>query len=137
MWGTSRKEKVLPTFTHNWLLLANHEERHGRFREDMSHLPSSSQFDYTHPTNLQNMTTPWPFHTWELDLIGPIGPASGGHILILVATEYFSKWVEAIPLRKATGTAVANFIREHIITSFGIPYKLISDNGTPFINKDV
>jgi hypothetical protein len=92
---------------------------------------------HTHPTNLQNMTTPWPFHTWGLDLIGPIGPASGGHIWILVATEYFSKWVEAIPLRKGTGAALANFIREHIITHFGIPYKLISDNGTPFINKDV
>jgi hypothetical protein len=49
-----------------------------------------------------------------------------------VATKYFTKWV-----RKATGVAVANFIREHIITRFGIPYKLISDNGTPFINKDV
>uniref|UniRef100_A0A2N9H7Y4 RNA-directed DNA polymerase n=1 Tax=Fagus sylvatica TaxID=28930 RepID=A0A2N9H7Y4_FAGSY len=71
------------------------------------------------------------------DLIGPINPASGGYIWILVATEYFTKWVEAIPLRKATGAAVANFIREHIITRFGIPYKLITDNGTPFINKDV
>ena len=54
-----------------------------------------------------------------------------------MATEYFTKWVEAIPLRKATDASVANFIREHIITRFGIPYKLISDNGTPFINKDV
>uniref|UniRef100_A0A2N9GBJ4 Integrase catalytic domain-containing protein n=1 Tax=Fagus sylvatica TaxID=28930 RepID=A0A2N9GBJ4_FAGSY len=70
-------------------------------------------------------------------LIGPINPASGGYIWILVATEYFTKWVEAIPLRKATGAAVANFIREHIITRFGILYKLITDNGTPFINKDV
>uniref|UniRef100_A0A2N9GIL0 RNA-directed DNA polymerase n=1 Tax=Fagus sylvatica TaxID=28930 RepID=A0A2N9GIL0_FAGSY len=92
---------------------------------------------HTHPTSLQNMATPWPFHTWGLDLIGPINPASGGCIWILVATEYFTKWVEAIPLRKATGAAVANFIREHIITRFGIPYKLITDNGTPFINKDV
>uniref|UniRef100_A0A2N9F794 RNA-directed DNA polymerase n=1 Tax=Fagus sylvatica TaxID=28930 RepID=A0A2N9F794_FAGSY len=91
----------------------------------------------SHPTGLQNMTTPWPFHTWGLDLIGPINPASGGCIWILVATEYFTKWVEAIPLRKATGAAVANFIREHIITRFGIPYKLVTDNGTPFINKDV
>jgi ribonuclease HI len=92
---------------------------------------------HTHPTNLQNMATPWPFHTWGLDLIGPINPPSGGYIWILVATKYFTKWVEAIPLRKATGTAVANFIREHIITRFGIPHKIISDNGTPFVNKDV
>uniref|UniRef100_A0A2N9EK87 Integrase catalytic domain-containing protein n=1 Tax=Fagus sylvatica TaxID=28930 RepID=A0A2N9EK87_FAGSY len=91
---------------------------------------------HTHPTSLQNMATPWPFHTWGLDLIGPINPSSGGCIWILVATEYFTKWVEAIPLRKATGAAVANFIREHIITRFGIPHKIISDNGTPFVNKN-
>ena len=54
-----------------------------------------------------------------------------------MATEYFTKWVEAIPLRKETSAAVANFIREHIVTHFGKPYKLISDNGTPFINKVV
>ena len=40
-------------------------------------------------------------------------------------------------MKKATGAAVANFIRKHIITGFGIPKRLISDNGTPFINKDM
>ena len=54
-----------------------------------------------------------------------------------MATEYFIKWVEAIPLKKATGAAIANFIREHIICRFGIPHKIVTDNGTPFINKDV
>ena len=73
----------------------------------------------------------------SLDLIGPINPPSNGYIWILVATEYFIKWVEAIHLKKATGAAVANFIRNHIITRFGIPRRLISDNGTPFINKDM
>ncbi|XP_075665045.1 uncharacterized protein LOC142634639 [Castanea sativa] len=48
-----------------------------------------------------------------------------------------SQWVEAIPLKKATGAAVANFIQEHIITRFGISRRLISDNGIPFINKDM
>ena len=40
-------------------------------------------------------------------------------------------------MKKATGAAVTNFIRNHIITRFGIPRRLISDNGTPFINKDM
>ena len=53
---------------------------------------------HTHPTSLQNMVTPWPFHTWGLEFIGPINPASGGYIWILAANEYFTKWVEAIPL---------------------------------------
>ena len=40
-------------------------------------------------------------------------------------------------MKKATGAVMANFIREHIIIRFGIPKRLISDNGTPFINKDM
>jgi hypothetical protein len=92
---------------------------------------------HTHPTSLQNMAAPWPFQIWGLDLIGLINPASSGHIWILVATDYFTKWEETIPLRKAIGAAVENFMREHIITRFGIPYKLICDNDTPFVNKDV
>ena len=40
-------------------------------------------------------------------------------------------------MKKATGATIANFIREHIITRFGIPKRLINDNGTPFINKDM
>ena len=92
---------------------------------------------HTHPNVLQDMTTPWPFHTWGLDLIGPINAPSNGHTWILTATKYFTKWVKAIPLKKATKAAVANFIREHIITQFGIPRRLINDNGTPFINRDM
>ena len=83
------------------------------------------------------MATPWPFHTWGLDLIRPINPPSNGHIRILAATEYFTKWVKVIPLKKTTGAAVANFIQEHIITEFRIPRKLISNNGIPFINRDM
>ena len=52
-------------------------------------------------------------------------------------TKHFTKWVEAIPLKKATGVAISNFICKHIITWFGVPTNLISDNGTPFVNKDV
>ena len=40
-------------------------------------------------------------------------------------------------MKKAIGAAIANFVRGHIITRFGIPRRLISDNRTPFINKDM
>ncbi|KAI5323363.1 hypothetical protein L3X38_032435 [Prunus dulcis] len=60
-----------------------------------------------------------------------------GYIWILTATEYFTKWVEAIPLQKATGAIVSNFIREYIVCRFGIPYKMVTNNGTPFVNKQV
>ena len=83
------------------------------------------------------MTTTWAFHTWGPDLIGLVNSPSNRHIWILAVTEYFTKCVEAIPLKKATIAAVTNFIREHTITCFGIPTRLIIDNGTLFINKDM
>ncbi|KAM1702335.1 hypothetical protein ACFXTN_025481 [Malus domestica] len=45
-------------------------------------------------TLLQDMRTPWSFHTWRLDLIGTINSTSEGHLWILIATESFTKWVE-------------------------------------------
>ncbi|XP_021810934.1 protein NYNRIN-like [Prunus avium] len=87
------------------------------------------------PMLLQDMRTPWPFHIWGLDLIRTIHPPSDGYMWILTATEYFTKWVEAVPLRKAVGAAIANFIREYIVCRFGIPYKIVTNNGTPFVNK--
>ena len=70
-------------------------------------------------------------------MVGPVNPPSRGYIWILVVTEYFTKWAEAVPLRKATRGAVANFIKEKIIVRFGVPHRIISDNGTPFVNSDV
>ena len=70
-------------------------------------------------------------------MVGPVNPPSREYIWILVAIEYFTKWAEAVPLRKVTGGAVANFIKEDIIITFGVPHKIISDNDTPFVNNDV
>ena len=69
--------------------------------------------------------------------MGPVNLPSHGYIRILVATEYFTKWEEAIPLSKAVGGAVVNFIKENIIVRFGVPYRIVSDNGTPFVNREV
>ncbi|KAF7152592.1 hypothetical protein RHSIM_Rhsim01G0144000 [Rhododendron simsii] len=87
--------------------------------------------------DLRAIGTPWPFHTWGMDLIGPINPPSRGNIWTLTATELYTKWVEAVPLKRVTGVAVSNFIREHIICRFGIPKVILSDNGTPFVNRQV
>ena len=40
-------------------------------------------------------------------------------------------------MKKATGSSVANFLREIIVCRFGVPSKIIFDNDTPFLNKDV
>ena len=48
------------------------------------------------------VTSPWPFPMWALDFMGVINPPSSeGHKFILVFIEYYTKWVEAIPLKIA------------------------------------
>jgi len=65
---------------------------------------------------------PWSFRGWVIDLIGQIyPPSSKGHKYILVATDYFTKWVEAIPLKKVTSANMIDFVKEHIVYRFGIP----------------
>jgi len=59
---------------------------------------------------------PWPFRGCAIDLIGQIyPPSSRGHKFIFVATDYFTKWVEAIPLKKVTSANMIDFVKEHII----------------------
>ena len=48
---------------------------------------------------------------------------------LIVATDYNTKWVEAIATKKIEQTDVWNFIWEHIITRSGVPHTLVTDNG--------
>ena len=51
----------------------------------------------------------------------------------LMAVEYFTKWAEAIAVPRQTGECVAQFLKEYIICRFGLPQKIIIDNGLPFL----
>ncbi|KAI5335375.1 hypothetical protein L3X38_025508 [Prunus dulcis] len=77
---------------------------------------------------------PWPFRRWAMDLIGKIYPASSKqHCFIIVATYYFSKWVEAKPVKSTTSQEIITFIEEQIIQRFGIPESITTDRGSSFI----
>ena len=56
---------------------------------------------------------------------------------MLVAMDYFTKWIEAVPLKNMTHKEVIEFITEHIIHRFGIPQTLTTDQGTSFVSKEV
>ena len=80
---------------------------------------------------------PWPFRGWGIDLIGQIFPSSSrGHKFVLVATDYFTKWVEAIPLKETSSANVIEFIKEHIIYRFGISQSITTDQGKMFTSKE-
>jgi transposase InsO family protein len=54
-----------------------------------------------------------------------------------MATEYFTKWVEAIPMTYITGKQISKFILNYLICRYSIPQTIILDNGTPFKKQDV
>jgi hypothetical protein len=64
-------------------------------------------------------------------------PSSKGHQFMLVATDYFTKWTEVVPLKNMTHKEVIEFITEHIIHRFGIPQTLTIDQETSFMSKEV
>ncbi|KAL0313021.1 UNVERIFIED_CONTAM: hypothetical protein Sradi_5701400 [Sesamum radiatum] len=61
------------------------------------------------------------FDTWGLDVVGPMTKSFGGQLYILAATDYFSKWAEAVPLKEAKKEDVADFIRTNIIYRYRVP----------------
>ncbi|KAK1614114.1 hypothetical protein QYE76_019631 [Lolium multiflorum] len=80
---------------------------------------------------------PWPFRGWGMDMIGKIHPASSKkHEWILAITDYFTKWVEAVPMKKVKSEDVIKFVKEHVIHRFGIPQTITTDGGSVFVSKE-
>ena len=80
---------------------------------------------------------PWPFRGWGIDMIGQINPPSGkGHKFILVAIDYFTKRVEAVPLKKVDSGDAIQFVKEYIIYRFGVPQTITTDQGSIFVSDE-
>ncbi|KAL0286982.1 UNVERIFIED_CONTAM: hypothetical protein Sradi_7134700 [Sesamum radiatum] len=73
------------------------------------------------PEPLHPTVASWPFDAWGLDVVGLMTKSSGGHLYILAATDCFSKWAEAVPLKEVKKENVTNFIRTNIIYRYGVP----------------
>ena len=79
------------------------------------------------------------FDKWAIDFVGPINPPGKrtGARYIITATEYLTRWVEAREVKDCSETTAGRFIFDDIITRFGCPKILMSDQRTNFINKIV
>jgi transposase InsO family protein len=85
------------------------------------------------PLPLKPISVEAPFRQWGLDFIGEIhSQSSAQHKWILIAIDYFTKWIEAVPTRQATYTVIIQFMENNILSRFGCPIKIITDNATTF-----
>ena len=62
-------------------------------------------------------------------------PPSFGKLYILLAMDYVSKWVEAIACLRNDANPIVGFIQKNILSRFGAPKTIISDEGNHFSNK--
>ena len=74
------------------------------------------------------------FYVWGIDFMGPF-PSSFGNMYILLAVDYVSKWVEATVCLRNDAITVVGFIQRNILSIFGAPRTIISDEGSHFANK--
>jgi len=80
---------------------------------------------------IQTIPSSWPFACWGLDMIGPFKLAPGNFKFFFVLIDKFSKWIEYMPLVKATSEKAVEFLNQ-IIHRYGVPNNIITDLGTQF-----
>ena len=84
---------------------------------------------------LNPLSNPYPFAQWGLDIVGHFPKVIGNKKYVLVGTDYFTKWIEAETLANIRDVDVKRFIWKSIVTRFGVPHTLISDNGLQFDSR--
>ncbi|GJZ30414.1 reverse transcriptase domain-containing protein [Tanacetum coccineum] len=102
---------------------------------------------------LTSITSPWPFYKWRIDIAGPFPEGPGKVKFLIVAIDYFTKWIEAKPVATITDNQIKKFVWDNIVCrnkskvgckkqeldgrtpscSMGTPHNDKSSNGdTPF-----
>ncbi|GKE10161.1 reverse transcriptase domain-containing protein, partial [Tanacetum coccineum] len=75
---------------------------------------------------------PWPFYKWGIDIAGPFLEGPGKVKFLIVAVDYFTKWIEAKPVATLTGNHIKKFMWDNIVCRFRLPGDIILDNGKQF-----
>ncbi|XP_057791067.1 uncharacterized protein LOC131008192 [Salvia miltiorrhiza] len=78
-----------------------------------------------------------PFDKWGIDIVGKLPTVPGGKCFLIVAVDYFSKWVEAEAVAKIDEVTVERFIWRNICCRFGVPRIIVSNNGTQFTRQRI
>ena len=79
------------------------------------------------------------FDKWAIDFVGLINPPGKkiGLRYIITATDYLTRWAEMKSVKDCSVATTSQFIFENIITRFGCPTILMSDQGTHFLNQTI
>ena len=100
---------------------------------DARHIKKHGPLPKLPTAELSSIIKPWRFKGWAIDLIGKVRPTSKKkNCFVIVATDYFTKWVEAKAYKDVTKYDVIKFIKQTIVHQFGLPQNITVDNGIAF-----
>lgn len=113
-------------------------------RQDVFNYATSCHICQTAKTPRRRLRAPlgqqpqvWaPFQRIAIDLLA-LSPTPRGHHHVLVVVDAFTRWVELFPLKDTTAPTIARLLYDNIISRFGCPKYLLSDNGPEFSNQVV
>jgi len=108
-----------------------------RYAQRCKQCQQHADWHKTPPEKLRSIYSPWPFHTWGIDILGPFPLAVRQMKYLVVAIEYFTKWIEAEPVAQITTHKVQHFVWKNIVCCFGVPRRLVSENGTQFASQQL
>ena len=69
-----------------------------------------------------------------MDILGPFPRAAGGYRFLYVAIDKFTKWAEVEPVRAIPAGSAVKFI-QGLVRRFGVPSRIITDNGSQFTSN--
>ena len=73
-----------------------------------------------------------PMEITAMDILGPFPETANGNKYILVFSDYFTRWPEAYAIKNQTAEIIAQIFVEHIVFRYGVPKKLLTDQGANF-----
>ena len=82
-----------------------------------------------------SVPTSTPFEVVGIDLLGPFNQTLKGNRHILVFTDHFTKWVEAVAIKRQDAKTIAKHFVEEIICRHGAPAKILTDRGRALLSE--
>ena len=108
-----------------------------RYAQQCKQCQQHADWHKTPREELRSIYSPWSFHTWEIDILATFPLAIRPMKYLVVAIEYFTKWIEAESVAQITTHKIQHFVWKNIVCRFGVLKRLVSDNDTQFASQQL
>ena len=86
-------------------------------------------------SNRQRLQAGRPWQVVSLDIVGPFTPTPRGNTNILVLSDHFTRWRDALPIPNGSAEVIAEILEERVFCYLGLPERIHTDQGAQFESK--